>query len=79
MFKYQIFIFNPNIPIKLEQCELSHKRQFDHTCSGRIAMSYPINVNHSEVLPTKSRYEKENYQVNIGNIYTSGWNIAMPS
>jgi hypothetical protein len=39
-------------------------------------MSYPINGNHSEVLPTKSRYEKENYQVNIGTIYASSWNIA---
>jgi hypothetical protein len=30
IFKYQIFTINPNIPIKLQQCELSHKREFDH-------------------------------------------------
>ena len=31
-------------------------------------MSYPINGNHSDALPTKSRYEKENIKL-ITEIY----------
>jgi hypothetical protein len=52
-------MINQDKPAKLEQCELSQKREFDHTCSGRIDMSYPSNGNHSDVLHIKSSYESE--------------------
>ena len=40
IFKYKLCIINQDTPVKLEQCELSQKREFDHTCSGRIDMSH---------------------------------------
>jgi hypothetical protein len=54
-------MINQDKPAKLEQCELSQKREFDHTCSGRIDMSYPSNGNHRDVLHIKSSYENEDY------------------
>ena len=59
IFKYKLCIINQDTPVKLEQSELSQKGEFDHTCSGRIDMSYPSNGNHSDVLHIKSSYENE--------------------
>jgi hypothetical protein len=51
------------------------KQEFDHACSGRIDMPYSSNATIVMFYLSNSVTKMK---IDIGNIYASSWNIAIP-